>query len=122
MSNIAPEHLLEKLKQGASPKVQDTLDAIFRICNEQVKQNLYDFSIATISRLGHQKGVPKAQSIRNTPGKKYRALIACFADNNTNKVKVNKKESWIDEIESPKHKLLMQMLVSELATTKQKIK
>lgn len=121
MSNISPEHLLEKLKQDARPKVQDTLDAIFRICNEQVKQNLYDFSIATISRLGYQKGVPKAQSIRNKSGEKYRALITCFADNNINKVKVNKKESWIDEIESPKHKLLVQMLASELATTKQKL-
>lgn len=121
MSNITPEHLLEKLKQGASPKVQDTLEAIFRVCNEQVKKNLYDFSIATISRLGHQKGVPKAQSMRNTSGKKYRALITCFAENNINKVKVNKKESWIDEIESPKHRLLVQMLASELATTKQKL-
>ena len=78
MPNISPEYLLEKLKQGASPKVQDTLDAIFRICNEQVKQNLYDFSIATISRLGHQKGVPKAQSIRNSSGKKYHKLITFF--------------------------------------------
>ena len=121
MPNISPEHLLETLKQGASPKVQDTLDAIYHVCNQQVKQKLYDFSIATIARLGHQKGIPKDQSIRNKSGKKYRALITCFADNNTNKVKANKKESWIDEIESPKHKLLVQMLASELATTKQKL-
>jgi len=121
MPNISPENLLEKLKKDSSPKVQETLDAIYHVCNEQVKQKLYDFSIATISRLGHQRGVPKAQSLRNKSGEKYRALITCFADTNTNKVKINKKESWIDEIESPKHRLLVQMLASELATTKQKL-
>ncbi|NVK25752.1 MAG: hypothetical protein HWE10_12560 [Gammaproteobacteria bacterium] len=118
---MSPESLLKRLKIGASPKVQETLDAIYHVCDKQVKQKLYDFSIATISRLGHQKGVPKAQSIRNKSGDKYRALIACFADNNANKVKINKKESWIDEIESPKHRLLVQMLASELASTKQKL-
>ncbi|XQW86908.1 gamma-mobile-trio protein GmtX [Thalassotalea piscium] len=52
---------------------------------------------------------------------KYRALIASFAENHTNKAKYNKKENWIDEIESPKHRSLVQMLASELATTKQKL-
>jgi hypothetical protein len=121
MSKILPVNLLEKLKENANPKVQETLDAIYKVCEQQLKQGLYDFSIATISRAGHQKGVPKAQSIRNKSGEKYRALITCFAENNTNKAKFNKKENWIDEIESPKHRLLVQMLASELATTKQKL-
>lgn len=121
MSKILPIDLLEKLKKDATPKVQETLDAVYKVCDQQLKQGLYDFSIATISRAGHQKGVPKAQSIRNKSGEKYRALITCFAENNTNKAKLNKKENWIDEIESPKQRLLVQMLASELASTKQKL-
>jgi hypothetical protein len=121
MSNISSKILLEKLKQDASPKVQETLETIFSICEEQLKQGLYDFSVATVSRIGRNKGVPKAQSIRNKSGEKYRALLDCFAQNNVNKTKTNKKENWIDEIESPKHRLLVQMLASELASTKQKL-
>ena len=89
MSKILPVNLLEKLKENANPKVQETLDAIYKVCEQQLKQGLYDFSIATISRAGHQKGVPKAQSIRNKSGEKYRGLITCFAENNTNKAKFN---------------------------------
>jgi hypothetical protein len=121
MSKISPVNLLEKLKKNANPKVQETLDAVYKVCEQQLKLGVYDFSISTIARLGHQKGVPKAQSIRNKSGEKYRALITCFAESNTNKAKTVKIANWIDEIESPKHRLLVQMLASELATAKQKL-
>ena len=77
---MTPIELNEKLKINASYKVQQTLDAIYQICLEQQERGIYDFSVATISRLGHQRGVPKAQSIRNKSGEKYRALISLFAD------------------------------------------
>ncbi|MDC2890346.1 gamma-mobile-trio protein GmtX [Psychrosphaera algicola] len=121
MNNNTPELVLKKLKQDASNKVQETLDAIYQVCVEQAKHGLYDFSIATISRLGKNRGVPKAQSIRNKSGEKYRALIQCFSDNRGPKLKVNRKESWIDEIDNPKHRLLTQMLAAELASTKHKL-
>ncbi len=52
-----------------------------QICTEQQERGIgYDFSISTIAKLGNNSGVPKAQSIRNKTGEKYRALIQCFAD------------------------------------------
>lgn len=76
-----PEELLEKLKQGASAKVKETLDAVYEVCKEQQERGINDFSIATIAKLGSKRGVPKAQSIRNKSGEKYKALIVAFADN-----------------------------------------
>ena len=34
--------------------------------------------LTSIARLGHQRGVPKAQSLRNKFGESYRALIGAF--------------------------------------------
>lgn len=54
---------------------------------EQQERGIQDFSVSTISNLGFNRGVPKAQSIRNRTGEKYRALIQCFADSSqTNKL------------------------------------
>lgn len=68
---MKPEELLEKLKEKATPRASRTLEAIYEICKEQEQRGLDDFAIATIARLGHKRGVPKAQSIRN---KNRRAL------------------------------------------------
>lgn len=120
-----PKELLEKLKQGTSSKVQETLDAIYQICLEQQERAIDDYSIATIASLGQKRGVPKAQSIRNKSGEKYKALIQCFIDNNPvkNITKLLKHdEDWIDEIKNPKHKLLAKIQASELKATKQQLK
>jgi hypothetical protein len=121
---MSPEKLIIQLKQKASAKAQETLDAIYNVCTEQVKHGLFDFSIANIARLGHLKGVPKAQSLRNKSGDKYRALISCFEQhhpNPLNKSTQPKKENWIDEIKNHKHKLLVRMQAQELKDAKQKI-
>ena len=70
-----PEELLNKLKHGSSLKIQQSLDAIYEVCMEQQERGIQDFSVSTISNLGFNRGVPKAQSIRNRTGEKYRALI-----------------------------------------------
>lgn len=115
--------LLETLKQDSSSKVQESLEAIYEICLEQKERGLTDFSIATISRLGHKRGVPKAQSIRNKTGEKYRALIQSFSDTiEPQKMlqKVSKtEEDWISEISNPKHQILVRILASELKEAKQ---
>ena len=80
---MKPEELLNKLKVGSSLKIQQSLDAIYEICTEQQERGIHDFSISTIAKLGNNRGVPKAQSIRNKTGEKYRALIQCFADLST---------------------------------------
>ena len=120
---MIPEELLEKMKQGASAKVKETLDAVYEVCKEQQERGINDFSIATIAKLGSKRGVPKAQSIRNKSGEKYKALIIAFADNSREHKKTNrvsKSESdWIDEIPSPKHQLLARIMASELKELKQ---
>ncbi|MBE0470717.1 MAG: hypothetical protein IBX55_14575 [Methyloprofundus sp.] len=121
---MTSDQLLEKLKQDASSKVQDTLDAIYKVCKEQQERGVYDFSISTISKLGHGRGVPKAQSIRNKSGEKYRALILAFADSNAKKTPIRPSkndEDWIEEITNPKHKLLVRVLSSELKQAKKQL-
>ena len=68
-----PEELLNKLKHGSSLKIQQSLDAIYEVCIEQQERGIQDFSVSTIANLGFNRGVPKAQSIRNMTGEKYRA-------------------------------------------------
>lgn len=115
--------LLETLKADSSSKIQESLEAIYEVCLEQKERGLIDFSIATIARLGHKRGVPKAQSIRNKTGEKYRALIQSFADS-VQPVKTLQKasksqEDWISEIDNPKHQILVRILASELKEAKQ---
>lgn len=114
--------LLETLKADSSSKIQESLEAIYEVCLEQKERGLTDFSIATIARLGHKRGVPKAQSIRNKTGGKYRALIQSFADS-VQPVKTLQKasksqEDWISEIDNPKHQILVRILASELKEAK----
>lgn len=119
-----PKELLEKLKKGASEKVQETLEAIYQTCLEQQERGIQDFSVATIAKLGHNRGVPKAQSIRNKSGEKYRALISFFSEVSLAKspIKpVKSDEDWIDEITNPKHKLLTRILSSELRAAQKQL-
>ncbi|MBS7825007.1 hypothetical protein J7547_07225 [Wohlfahrtiimonas chitiniclastica] len=122
---MSPLELLESLKKDSSNKVQESLDAIYEICQEQTERGLSDFSISTIARLGYKRGVPKAQSIRNKTGGKYRALIQAFIDSSTRNRALKKLSStdndWISEIENPKHQILVRILASELKEAKQMI-
>lgn len=121
-----PEELLNKLKLGSSLKNQQSLDVIYEICIEQQERGIHDFSISTIAKLGSHRGVPKAQSIRNKTGEKYRALIQYFADNASQKSKLTKpsptENHWIEEIQNPKHQLLVRILASELKEAQQIIR
>ena len=121
---MTPKQLLEKLKEDASDKTKETLDAIYQICQEQQDRGVNEFSVSTISRLGHKRGVPKPQSIRNKSGENYRALIQIFADYSPTKglVKPSKKDNdWIEEIANPKHKLLVRIQASEIKAAQQQL-
>ncbi|NNG81334.1 gamma-mobile-trio protein GmtX [Acinetobacter sp. ANC 5378] len=117
------EDLLNQLKKDSSSKVQQSLDAIFEVCKEQQERGINDFSISTIAHLGYKRGVPKAQSIRNNTGKKYKTLIQAFANTaqqSKTKYDINKSdEDWISEIQNPKHLLLVRILASELKEARQ---
>jgi hypothetical protein len=123
---MTPEKLLEQLKTGASNKIQETLDAVYEVCSEQRDRGVHDFTIASIAKLGFKRGVPKAQSIRNKSGEKYRILIDAFSEHSSKKAKLKKpsqtQTDWIDEIENPKHQLLTRILASELKEANQIIR
>lgn len=122
---MSPEELLEKLKDSSSQKTCQTLDAIYQICVEQEQRGLNEFSVATIARLGYKRGVPKAQSLRNATGEKYRSLISSFEERNSAKSSCSKDKSeddWIEEIKNPKHKLLARIQASQLAAANKKVR
>ena len=120
------EEILKELKKDTSIKIQQSLDAIYEVCMEQQERGIQDFSISTIAKLGVKRGVPKAQSIRNKTGERYRALIQCFADIASQKPKLKKpsqsENEWIEEIQNPKHQLLVRIMASELKEAQQMIR
>lgn len=122
---MTPEDLLINLKLNSSLKIQKSLDAIYEICKEQQDRGIRDFSVSTIATLGFLRGVPKAQSIRNKTGEKYRALIQSFVDQSTLKPKPrslsNTDDEWISEIQNPKHQLLARIMASQLKEAQQMI-
>lgn len=120
------EELLNRLKHGSSLKIQQSLDAIYEICVEQQERGIHDFSVSTIAKLGFNRGVPRAQSIRNKTGEKYRAIIQSFEDFSSQVPKRRKPSqsdnAWIDEIQIPKHQLLVRIMASELKEAQQMIR
>lgn len=122
---MKPNEVLEKLKATVSSKACKTLDAIYEICEEQEQRGLADFSIATIARLGHKRGVPKAQSLRNKTGECYRALMSAFEEKHKSTKlpkKAVKEDDWIEEISNPKHKLLARIQAAELNAANKKLR
>lgn len=121
---MTPQELLDNLKLGASAKKSKTLDAIYAVCQEQVDRGANDFSYATISRIGANCGVPKAQSIRNSSGEAYQALIKGFAELTESKQLRKRKsaDAWIEEIADPKIRLLVSMQHAELIEAKRLVR
>lgn len=120
MTGIPPEKVLEQLKQQVSTRMQNSLEAVFTVCEEQRERGLTDFSYATIARLGKGRGVPAAQSIRNKTGEAYRTLIASFASANPKQEgkcpsysQKGQTFAWIDELEDPVVRLQANILYSQ---------
>lgn len=122
---MKPNELLENLKETASAKTCKTLDIIYEICLEQEQRGLNDFTVATIARLGHKRGVPKAQSLRNKSGECYRALLHSFEEQHQGdkpRMEARTADDWIEEIQSPKHRLLARIQASELSAANKKLR
>ena len=120
-----PKATLEHLKTIASARTHKTLEAIYEVCQEQAERGISDFSFSTIARLGERRGVPQAQSIRNAGGVHYRALIESFAAGVPVKKKTSNKpesEAWIDELPTARHRMLVQILKSELAEARRLVR
>ncbi|RTR38191.1 hypothetical protein EKG38_14595 [Shewanella canadensis] len=128
MADISSNTVLEQLKTQTSSRVQDSLDAIFKICEEQQERGLNEFSYSTIARLGKGHGVPAAQSIRNKTGEPYRTLIASFAKATSKPEKANthankgKSYTWIEELKDPVVKLQANILYSQKLAAERLVK
>ncbi|WP_397471155.1 gamma-mobile-trio protein GmtX [Rheinheimera sp.] len=118
MDELTPERVLNQLKKLSSPRICATLDAVFAVCKEQQERGLLDFSYTTIAKLGKDRGVPAAQSIRNKTGEAYRALIKVF-ENTVVKPKskpknpTGKNVEWINNISDPVLKLQVNYLYAQ---------
>lgn len=122
---MEPKAMLEHLKSIASLRTHRTLEAIYEVCDEQVQRGEIDFSFTTIAKLGEARGVPKAQSIRNASGAHYRSLIESFVAANPSKKVASKPtgaDAWIDELPSARHRLLANILRSELSEARRLVK
>jgi hypothetical protein len=100
MATIAPNDFLKALCNGAHPRKQQSLQLIYRLCEEQHDRGSSDFSIATIGRLSAAVGGPSAAAIRNKTGDDYKALIKIYAEAVGGKAKKvpARKGSILDEI------------------------
>jgi len=120
-----PEETLEYLKNISSTRTKRSLDAVYKTCQEQLEQDLSNFSISTIARVGAKYGVPSLQSIRNKTGEHYRLLIRSFVENSNVKKPIKRtksKDSWVDEIKDQKLKFLVQVQTSELSELRRLLK
>lgn len=107
---------LDQIKKDSSKRAEQSLDAIYYVCLNQLKKGETDFSYSTISRIGQDKGVPRAQSIRNKSGEKYQQLIAYFKKEAEvkNPKKLNRTdEDWVEKITDPTTKILVRQLIHE---------
>lgn len=110
------EELLNRLKLGSNKRTQSSLDAIYKVCLNHQNDGETDFSYSTIARIGEFDGVPKAQSLRNKSGEKYRSLIQFFKEESAKKNPKRlspKEDDWIDKIQDPSAKILAKQLIHE---------
>jgi len=122
---MTPEETLEHLKKDATARTCRTLDAIYKVCTEQVARGLHDFAYPTIAKLGKGTGVPQAQTIRNATGEPYRILLQAFVNAAPRKqvIKANKGENaWIEEIEDATQRYLTRVMLSKLNEAQRTLK
>lgn len=103
---MTPHETLEALKKNSSLKKQRTLDAVYVICTELLSNKQNDFSFSTIARIGVERGIPSAQSMRNSSGQAYRVLIQAFKDAAGSPPNQRPSSDWIDSIKDSKIKFL----------------
>lgn len=121
---MTPEEMLALLCEK-NPKQRASLEAIFEVCQEIVTDKSTDFSYANVARLGESRKVPKAQSIANSTGDNYKALIKCFASSSASRKRPKRPrrgDAWADEIQDPQLRLLVQQTLVELAEAQAALK
>lgn len=112
------EAVLSQLKSSRSRK---SLAAIHEVCKEHHSSGAADFRIATIAKLGANRGVPSAQTIRNKTGQPYRTVIDAWQELGDQRKKEIKarispsgKYDWVDDLGNPTHRYLVLDLIAQV--------
>jgi len=113
---MTPQETLEKLKTTTSERCHRSLELIYEVCLEQQKSGINNFSVANIAKVGQSRGIPKAQSIRNSTGDAYRTLIDSFSKSNGKKTSTfsARHNDWIEKIKDSNIKLLVRSQEADL--------
>ena len=84
---INTDLILEDLKDGKSPRTQESLDKLNEILADYTKAGQRDFSVTTIGRISSENGGPGYQTLRATRNQHYRDLINAWAQKNNTTMK-----------------------------------
>ena len=74
-----PDELFNRLYDKLGTRKKRNLQIIHNTCKTQYEIGSKDFSITTISKLVADKDGPAEQTLRNSSGAEYRALIDAWA-------------------------------------------
>lgn len=112
--------MLKELCAKANPRKQKNLNIIYSICKDQHDRGSKNFTITMIGNLSEAQGGPKTQSIRNTGGLDFRALIESWADYSTGYMKKKKKPkindrylSFIESLERADQRAVFTKMLSD---------
>ncbi|MFB2762788.1 gamma-mobile-trio protein GmtX [Marinobacter shengliensis] len=117
-----PTEIYEAIQnQLKSVRSRKSLEAVHTVCQDLHDSGAVDFRIATISKLGANRGVPSAQTIRNKTGAPYRTLIGAWQAIGDKKRKEIKgritptgKYDWVDDVGNPTHRYLILDLIAQV--------
>lgn len=117
-----PNKVYEAVRsQLKSPRSEKSLGAIHEVCKEHYEAGAVDFRVSTIVKLGANRGVPSAQTIRNKTGEPYRTLIDAWqalGDERKKDVKARNTPSgeydWVEQVGSPAHRYLILDLIAKV--------
>ena len=106
------------LKSARSKK---SLEALQQVCQEHFDSGAVDFKISTIAKLGTNRGVPSAQTIRNKTGEHYRALLDTWEKlgesrrlDKTKHLIPAGKYDWVDAITDPTLRYLALDMIAQV--------
>lgn len=128
---IKPVKVFNKLFDQLGTRKRRNLEIINKACETQYEIGSKDFSIPTIAKLVSDKGGPAEQTLRNSSGAEYRALMnvwAEYANGSTkkNSLKEQQKRPTLDDdilngINDNTTKALVRIILSENKTLKKKL-
>ena len=117
-----PQDVYEAIYNGLkSSRSRKSMEALQQVCQEHFDSGAVNFRISTIAKLGANRGVPSAQTIRNKTGDHYRALLDAWQKlGDKRKNKNNKhiiptgKYDWVERITNPSERFLVLDMIAQV--------